>query len=230
MVSFRSNATIPGCILPSCADASATGDALATVRIDPDSSAYEMSLTLQNARFAELLPPKEPAGDGSRGGRADGQLHLRGVAGDTASRTGAGDLRVRGASFLRTPVLAEVAEASRQTHADISDAVDSVELRFVWHGSVLELTRVDIQSQDLRLVGQGSWDMDSDGLEMTLLGAHPRHWPRVAVLSDVLERAGQELLQYHVHGTASQPQVTVEPLHRLNDALRALLSGDRGDD
>ena len=206
------------------------GDALGNVRIDPNTSAYEVSLTLQNARFSELMPPKEPAKGASRGGRADGHLHLRGIAGDAASRTGTGDLRIRGTSFLRTPVLAEVAEASRQAHADMSDAVDSAELRFMWRGSVLDLTRVDIQSKDLRLVGKGSWDMDSDALEMTLLGAHPRHWPRVVVLTDVLEKAGQELLQYHVHGTASKPQVTVEPLHRLNDALRALLSGDRGEE
>jgi len=67
--------------------------------------------------------------------------------------------------------------------------------------------------------------MRDDSLSMTLLGARPEHWPRVAVLSDLIEVAGQELLQYRVTGTAASPQVQVEPLHNLTEPLRKLLGG-----
>lgn len=202
------------------------GDALGFVNIDPATSDFELSLTLQDVSLGQLLPPKQAAGNSRRRGRVDGRVFLRGTAGDVASRRGGGDLRIRGASFLQTPVLATVAQASRRGEATISDALDLAELRFVWHGSELKFTRVDIQSRDLRLVGDGTWDMETDAIVLTLVGAHPDHWPRIAVLTDLLEIAGQELLQYHVRGTAASPQVTVEPLHKLNATLRALLLDD----
>lgn len=201
------------------------GDALGAVRIDPDTAEYEVSLTLRNVLQAELLPPKDP--EKVVHGRLDGNITLRGLGNDPASRTGGGDFRIRGASLLNTPVLAEVAEASPEQVADSTAAAELIEIRFVWHGSTLTLTRVEMQSSALRLVGRGTWDLETDALDLTLLGSHPRNWPRVLLLSDLLERAGQELLEYHVEGTAQRPRVRVEPLHKVNDALRALLGEGR---
>ncbi|MGD8454057.1 MAG: hypothetical protein PVJ57_19765 [Phycisphaerae bacterium] len=203
------------------------GDALAEVRIDPERSSYELSLTIQRVAFGDLLPTKPGSEGRRRGGQTDGSLHLRGLAGDPESRNGAGNLRIRGASFLHTPVLAEVAEASREAARRVDDEYDLAELRFVWRGSVLELTRVELESRNLRLVGEGTWNMETDALDLTLLGAHPEHWPRVAVLTDLLEVAGQELVQYRVQGTAAAPRVTVEPLHGLNRTLQLLLLGEK---
>ncbi|MFH1747957.1 MAG: hypothetical protein ABIG44_13055 [Planctomycetota bacterium] len=199
------------------------GDALGFVKLDPDSSAYELSLTLQNVSFGQLLPPQDPKRDTPRRGLVTGHIFLRGTAGEAATRSGGGDVCIRGGSLLQTPVLAHVVEVSQQKSGAINDALDLAELRFVWQGSLLRFTRVDIQSRDLRMVGDGTWDMASDALDLTLVGAHPDHWPRVAVLSDLLEIAGQELVHYRVQGTTATPRVTVEPLHKLNATLRALL-------
>jgi hypothetical protein len=201
------------------------GDALGFVHVDPATNAYELSLTLQNVNFAQFMPRQPESDQPPRRGQVDGNVFLRGSAGKTASRNGGGDLRIRGASFLQTPVLDKVTEAKRLEDQDFSDTLDLAELRFVWQGNELQLTRVDVQSRDLRMVGQGIWNMENDRIELTLVGAHPRHWPRIAILTDLLETTGRELVQYHVHGTASAPQVTIEPLYRLNKTLRALLTG-----
>jgi hypothetical protein len=201
------------------------GDAAGFLRINSDTSDYELSLTLQNVSLTELLPRRTADPAPPRRGEADANIFLRGQAGQSATRQGGGELRIRGGSFLHTPVLSQVAEAGGPQRQRISDDLDLAELRFVWQGQLIRLTRVDIQSRDLRLVGEGTWSLDSDALDLTLVGAHPRHWPRVAVLSDLLESARRDLVQYRVQGTMAAPRITVEPLYKLTDTLRALLGG-----
>lgn len=201
------------------------GQIVGSVWLDPDSAEYELALTLKDVQANELLPPpkKEPARE--RPGWVDGALHLRGRGRDPTTRRGGGDLRLRGASFLHTPVLASVSEARPREPHGASDVVDQADIRFLWEGSLVRLQRVEIQSRDLRLVGEGVWDMRDDAIQLTLVGAHPRNWPRVAGLTELIESAGQELVQYRVEGTLSAPKVTAEPLYKLNEALRALIRG-----
>lgn len=201
------------------------GDALAAVNLDPETSEYELSLTLQNVRLAELLPARPSEGGRERRGTVAGNMYLRGQAGRPESRAGGGYVRLSGASFLHTPILSQVAEVRRRENRPTNDALDAVDVRFAWQGARLEMTRMDVQGRNLRLVGYGSWNIDSDALDLTLVGAHPKDWPRIAVVTDVLEAAGQELVQYRVRGTTAAPQVTAEPLYRLSETLRALVAG-----
>jgi hypothetical protein len=200
------------------------GDALGVVQIDPQTSEYELSLTLRDVSLHQLFPPRDPT-QPERPGWLGGTVYLRGRGSEATMRRGGGEVRIRGASFLRTPLLASLLRAGPREHPAINDTVEQADVRFVWEGSQIELVRVDIQSPDLRLVGEGTWDMHSDALQMTLLGASPQNWPRLAMFTDLLELAGKELIQYRVRGTLAAPTVTAEPLHKLNDALRKLLKG-----
>lgn len=197
------------------------GVAQGYLAIDPRTGEYELSVKLHDIGAAELFPPPREHADQPRRGRVDGDVWLRGRGDDVGSRRGGGSLRLRGASFLQTPVLALVAR--QRAGRGGADQLDVAHLRFLWEGDLIRLRRIDIQSADLRMVGEGTWDLRSDAVEMTLWGAHPEHWPRVAVLSDLLESAGQELVQYRVEGTLAAPKVTAEPLHRLSETLRGLL-------
>jgi hypothetical protein len=199
------------------------GDVLGYVHISPETSDYELSLTLQDVALQQLWPGQAEPAAAPRRGRLDGHIYLRGRASDVDARRGGGSLRIRGGSILNTPVLAKVAAADERT----TDVYDTAEVRFMWAGAELQLTRVELQSRDLRLVGHGTWNMSTDEIALLLVGAHPRNWPRVAVLTDLLETTGRELVQYHVRGTVAEPQVSAEPLYKLNEALRALLAGDR---
>ncbi len=194
--------------------------------IDPESPSYELSFTLHDLSLNEFLQREKNKSGRPLPGRLDGHIFVRGDLQDPGKRSGGGELRLRGTSLLSSPVTASVVKASEQQRRAISHEVEHAELRFVWEGQELKLTRVDIHSRDLRLIGMGSWNMRSDAVSMTLLGATPEDAPRLFLLTDLLESAGQELMQYRVDGTAAKPHVTIEPLHNLTDPLRKLLRGD----
>ncbi len=201
------------------------GEVVADVTVDPDTRGYEVTLSLQNTSVHEMFPPTDEDAPPRRG-RLDGRLFLSGVGTGIATRRGNGDLRIRGGSFLGTPVLASVAEAEESGGVAISDELDQLDVKFLWEGSTLRLLRIEIQSADLRMIGDGSWDIDADTIALRLVGAHPRGGARVPLLTDLFESAGQELVQYKVEGPLSQPKVTARPLYKLDDTIRALLGAE----
>lgn len=199
------------------------GEIVGFVEIDPDTATYELSFTLHDVSLDQLLQRRESDSGETRQGRVDGHVFVRGSTKDPTRRSGGGELRVRGASLLSHRVTASVLTASRQRQHAISAEVDQAELLFAWEGQEVKLSRIDIHSRDLRLIGMGDWNLRSDAIRMTLLGATPEDAPRLSLLTDLLESAGQELIQYRIEGTAAKPRVTIEPLHNLTDPLRKLL-------
>jgi len=199
------------------------GEVSGFATLDPASSSYELSFSLRDVSLAELLQRSGRRNGRAVRGRLDGHIFLRGTANDPTRRSGGGELRIRGSTLFSSPITASLLEASRRDAREISDEVQQAELHFAWEANELNFTRVDIQSRDLRLIGVGRWNLRSDAIEMTLVGATPEHLPRLFLLTDLLETAGQELVQYRIGGTASKPQVAVEPLHNLTGPLRELL-------
>jgi hypothetical protein len=201
------------------------GDFLGFVRIDPRTQDYELSLTLRGVEFGQLMPPKDETAP-PRSGLVEGRVYLRGTAGAPESRQGGGRLRLSGASLLQTPVVADVARERQQQTDELRDLLNVADVEFIWIGDMLTFERVTIDSPDLRLVGTGAWNMATNALRLTLVGSHPRDWPRIPLLTALAETAGQELIQYQVRGTTAAPRVSAEPLYKLNAALRALLLGE----
>ncbi len=198
------------------------GEVSGFATIDHARSTYELSLTLYDVvldRFLRRVDDPSLAGEG----RLDGHLFLQGPLGDSRQRSGGGDLTIRGASLLRTPVLRSVAKQRREQGQAVSDALDLARVEFTLQGEVVHLVRAEIESRDLRLVGEGRWFLSSDTLDLTLVGAHPSNWPRVALLTRLVEELGREFAQYRVTGPAKSPQVSVEPLHNLTEPIRELL-------
>lgn len=193
-------------------------------RASGEPTEYEISLSLQNLDLAQFLQ-RSGSRRGTSSGRLDGNLFVRGFSNRPASRTGGGDFRVRGLTPISVPVVRSIFEAGEQR--GLGDEVDQVELECSFEGFDMRIERVEITSRDLRLVGEGRWDMQSDRIALTLVGAHPRNWPRIAVLSDVLEVAGKEMILYRVEGSSEAPRVSLEPLHAISDPLRRLLAGGR---
>lgn len=203
----------------------ADGEVFGFARFDPVSGAHELSLTLSGLRLGDLIRPGKPGGGAMRGGRVDGHVFVRAESDDPTSRVGGGELSIRGASLLASPVTASVVEATRNRRGAVGESVEQALIKFSWIGDDVNLSYVDIQSSDLRLVGEGHWNTDTNRLSMTLLGAPPAAAPQLGVLSELIESAGRELMQFRIDGTADAPRVTIEPFHGLTEPLRRMMRG-----
>jgi hypothetical protein len=194
--------------------------------IDPRTGEYELSMTLKDLSLAEFLKDDASKRATPRPGRLDGRVFLRGKGENTVTRSGGGELRIRGGSLLASSATRPLVEASRRGNRTVTGDVERADLRFAWEAEVLRFSRIELLSKDLRLIGTGAWNLRDDGLTMALVGASGENAPRLAVISDLLESASQELLQYRVDGTIDNPRVTVEPMHNLTEPLRRLIRGD----
>ncbi|MEW6250942.1 MAG: hypothetical protein AB1716_09865, partial [Planctomycetota bacterium] len=214
------------------------GRAHGWVVVNTETAEYELAARLHEIAPAQLFPPAQNSEFRAAAGRAqrprlEGEVWLRGCGEDGGTRRGGGYLRITQGAFLQMPVLANVFTArvgrpGANAGRSADDAVDRAALRFLWQGHELQLEHIDIRGRSLRLVGTGSWNLRDGTVNLTLWGANPAHWPRIAGVTDFLESAGQELVQYHVEGPLEAPRVTTEPLPRLTDAVRRLI-GEGGD-
>ncbi len=202
------------------------GTVVGNARVHVENGQYELSLTLADVRLDQLVDGKAESATPARPGRVDGRVFLRGSGRDPTTRRGGGELRIRDASLLSSPVTRSVAQASAERNRPLSEGVDEARLKFAWEGTRLDFTHVDIWTRDVHLIGTGYWDAADDSISLELLAAGPDVSLRVPILSELIEGAGQELLQFRVSGRAAAPRVTVEPLHNLTEPLRRALSGE----
>ena len=70
------------------------------------------------------------------------------------------------------------------------------------------------------------YDMSTQRIRLTLVGAHPADARRLAVITDLLEFAGKHVVQYRIDGTIDDPEVRVAPLPVLTEPLRRLFAGN----
>ncbi|MBK9119536.1 MAG: hypothetical protein IPM18_08035 [Phycisphaerales bacterium] len=203
------------------------GQVRGSLRLDPPAEAYELLLQLHDVAAAELWPtvPDGVSSTPPKRGRIDGDIWLRGQGNTLATCGGGGVVRLRGAALLGTPVIMRLFTVAQ---AEAGDELDEAAVRFRWMGTRIECERIDIRSPLLRFVGSGTWDIETDTLDLTLWGAPPERWPRLLLLSTLVDLAGQELVQYRVRGTVAAPEITVEPLHRVGRVLGQMLEELRG--
>ena len=115
-------------------------------------------------------------------------------------------------------MLSTVAQAQPEARRRLAGDAERIDIDFDLQGSVFDLNRVNLSSGSSRLVGKGTWQSGSDQLELTLLLA-PLNLP-TAPPFNLVDIAREELAQYRVTGTTTQPQVALEPLHNAGEMLR----------
>ncbi len=198
------------------------GAVTGSLSFEPADGTYEVSLTLRDVQAAGLL---EPGADDARlSGVLHGHVFLRGNRNAAESRVGGGTLRISEAPVSASRLTAEIAAATKRESKPLGDLIKQAEIRFAWEGDLVRLQRVELRTPRLRLVGSGAWNTRTDALRVTMVGSTPEGL-RLAIISDLVDAAGQELLQYRITGTSENPDVQVRPLHTITDPLRALLRG-----
>jgi len=204
------------------------GQVSGRLRVRLDTHEYELACVLSDVSLPRLLGGGQPARSPALTGRLDGRIRLRGSTDDPSNHDGGGELRIRNAPLRSIPLAEPMARAARARKRSFGRQVRLARLKFAWTGTRLRFSEVELHTDRQRFVGTGWWDLASDAIGFELVEARPLGAPRVAVLSDLIEVAGQELIAYRISGTLTDAKVTIEPLHRLTGPIRKLLQGDAG--
>jgi hypothetical protein len=72
------------------------------------------------------------------------------------------------------------------------------------------------------MVGGGTVDLPTQYLDVELISGGPRNWPKIPVLTELMESTSRELLEVHVTGPLEHPAVHARPLSSVGAAVEAL--------
>lgn len=195
------------------------GQVLGGGSIDIDTGQYELSLEVSDMRLADLLG-NEP-GKPTRTGTLSGRIEVFGELTDPTSLRGTGEVVFRNVSPERTPLLEPLAhEASRRT--PLMNQPFTIDAQFELENHTARLRHVELAAPDLRMVGAGTANIEQRTVDLQLFGAHPRDWPRVELLTDMLEAANRQLVKYRMYGPIDNPKIEARPLPSLAELVRVL--------
>jgi len=211
----------------------------AEVTFAPDANQYKASITFRDAELARFLEenkphakgagtkkPNDPDGhapetnaDGPTHGHIYGNLFLRGRTGPRRYREGGGEMFIREAQVWKLPVAMAVFQVLNL--APDENAFHDGWLKFFLNENTLTLQKIDLQGKAMSFVGGGRMDLQSGGLDVTLLAGSPVRI-RLPILTDLVEAASREIMEVRIRGTVENPKIVPQPLKSLGKALETL--------
>lgn len=201
---------------------------------------YAGSLQLAGIRFADILRdlqrnkpsvegPRPPhtlsikdddlPPDGSRG-LLEAQLTLRGVTGDSASRTGRGEVSIAGGNaVLDVPGLTTLLSIA-SLQLPVSSPFDYAHADVHIEGDTLFFDRTAVLSDSLAILGGGSMSTEDFAIDLRMAA---RGRSRIPVLTDIFDAFRDELLTARIRGTPDKPELSFENFA----AVRAAFGGSQ---
>jgi hypothetical protein len=169
---------------------------------------------------ATTMPAQKPAESAAASGTIDGSLILRGKTGSGAYREGSGEVFVRHAQVWRLPLLFLIFQVLNLTPDE--NVFHDGWLRFDVSGDTVRFHRILLQGRALSFIGEGTMDISSRALDVTLLARSPvrLHLP---LLTDLLELFAREFMEVKVSGTLEKPTIRPRPLRTLTNVAKVLL-------
>lgn len=170
---------------------------------------------------AAVRPAQPSTGSIQVRGMVEGRLHLTGEFGDALSRRGAGSVRITEAHMYRLPVLLAILNVFNLAVPD-DNAFHEVEADFLVEGNRIRFDDIILHGKALALIGNGSLYLPGRQLDLYLATVSPHRWAKVPMLTEFLEAASREIIELHVTGTLSSPQVSPGPLRSLKGLIETL--------
>lgn len=194
----------------------AYGDGLATLTAPVE---YRFDAALVNADLAravrELADSQAPLS-----GKVSGQVRLTGRGNEPFTRRGAGQLQLREANIYESPVMVRMLSVVSVRPPDQSAFTES-DVDFRIDGEHVYFDRIQFKGDVISLRGRGEMDAQTNlNLDFfAMVGREPWNLPLVG---GVLRGASQQIMQIHVDGRLSDPQVTRETLPGVKKGLQSL--------
>ncbi len=197
---------------------------------EPSPPTYSVIATVRDVALSPLLNVAADAQDAPRDrvvpGTVDAHLFLTGEPGNEAMRRGGGRVEIRDAEFLSLPTPALIVDAANVDAHKRAGRQRVVSDFFVTSGRI-QLQNLRLEGDGLVMVGAGDVQWPQQRLDLVLVAGSPRDWPRVPIVSDVVESTSRELMQVEVTGTLSAPHVTKRSLSAVGDVVESLMERRR---
>lgn len=195
---------------------------------------YRFSLSIQDVAHQPFVQPAEDqswidanavdeAIDGPVLARASGSamlsasLDIEGVPTDSRSRLGRGDLFVRDAHLVRTPLAMALLHIVNLNFPG-SGEFDRAAASFLVEGDMVHIDRFSLEAPTVAMVGGGRMRYSDKALDLRLYSRNPAG-PDLGPLTDLFNVLKDELLSVHVTGTLDQPQTQTQTLAGVSGSI-----------
>jgi hypothetical protein len=207
-----------------------------------DDHAFRFSLSLQDAAYSPFITPAEEgqwlrrhaiqeAVDGPVLRRASGSallsasLDVEGVPGRPGDRLGRGELWIRDAHLVRTPLAMALLHIVNLNFPG-SQGFDRVAASFLIEGDIVHIDRFSLEAPTVEMVGNGRMRYSDQALDLHLYSRNPAGL-NLGPLTELFNLFKDELLSVHVTGTLDQPQTDTRMLTGVSGTLEDIFGRRR---
>ena len=188
-----------------------------------DNLSFKLRTKLSAGSLATLA--REHIGGKSKlSGKIDGSLTLTGTAAGVNSLGGEGHISLRHADIYELPVMVSLLKIISVRPPD-KNAFDTSNIDFSVRANHLYFKKIEFKGDAVSLYGSGEMDFDQN-LKLTFRSTLGRG--RIPLISDIIAGFSEQIVQFQVDGTLTDPkirQVPLPTLKRVFDELDGKPSG-----
>jgi hypothetical protein len=185
-------------------------------------TSYGLQLTLDNLEAAETLALNNPRQNIK--GKLKGELYLTGFLDEKYAQMGGGVFQISGAEALKIPMMAKIYQNIRQDPPNLATFHDVI-VQFILEKHRAGLQHIELTSPTWSLIGTGHLNLSNNRLAMEFISSAPKEIKKIPVLPEIMHGASREATRIEVHGTLSNPIITVVPLKDISDTLETFFEG-----
>jgi hypothetical protein len=193
----------------------------------------ELDPTVQGDRYGVVLSldhgdPSQLAEILTRGqmsgitGTIQMQMRLRGLVGEPDTRSGAAEIQLTGQGLYRLPILLQLANVLNIPVVSEPREMQNLTTKLTIMADQALLDSLELRDSSFLMLGNGVIDLPTRRASLTVIAAQPRTWPKVPVLTELLEGAVRELVEVHATGPINDLKFEARPLRSLHAALQVL--------
>lgn len=163
---------------------------------------YTLGIVLRDADIAQLAPDAEH----DMRGQFSASIDLEGAWSDPASRRGRGDVLLTGKDLYKIPILLGVSQIANLS-LPISEPFTQGTARYAVQGSTVIFDSIELKANNMTMTGSGQMDFSTKKFSLVFTTGNP-NWPKLPIISDLVQGAEHQLFQIHVNGTIQEPRVS----------------------
>ncbi len=155
-------------------------------------------------------------------GSLDAEISLSGLVGEETSRIGRGSVRIFGGDVVRIPLVVPLLRLTN-LQLPFDEPLDFFHAACHLEGSRVTFDELALMSNSISIVGSGTMDLPTMGLDLRLTSQSAARLPLVSAL---LEGLRDEVVSTRITGTLAEPSISPQMFSAMRSMLARLLGID----